>query len=188
MADDARITDLVARTKALVEGGASTEEIVKQLRGDGFSLVESIGGLIRGAGMTSAEAREAVVESPTWGDVRERVESHKWIKPPNPPTTDSIERLRAACDADTRITEAWLVGRHMTRADGSMREHDAVAVVLREPFQDRELISEAQVELMEALVSAAPDVDIGGWLFTSPVSSEVRELGILIYESSVAGT
>jgi hypothetical protein len=159
---------------------------VTQLREDGFSLVESIAGLIRAGGMTSQEAREAVVESPTWADVRETVESHGWIRPPHPPTTDSIERLRAACGGDPRIAEAWFIGRHMTRADGSTREHDGLAVVLHEPFQAREALPEEEVELMEKLASAAPEVDVRGWLITArAVSSDVRELGILIYRSSV---
>jgi hypothetical protein len=77
----------------------------------------------------------------------------------------------------------------MTRADGSIREHDGLAVVLREPFEGREPIAEAQIELMEKLTSAAPEVDVGGWLFTPhAVSSEVSQLSILIYQSSVAAT
>jgi len=184
VADDPRITDSVARTRAFVERGALTEEIVSQLRRNGFSLVESIGGLIQGAGMTSPEAREAVVDSPTWADVRETVESHRWIKRPNPPSTDSIERLRAASADDPRISEAWFVGRRMIRADGSMREHDALALVLHEPFQDREPITEAQIQLMEKVASAAPEADIGGWMFTPRAGSpDVSELGILIYRS-----
>jgi hypothetical protein len=189
VAGDPRITDLVACTRDLVQRGVSTEEIVSQLRRDGFSLVESIAGLIRAGGMTSAEAREAVVDSPTWADVRESVESHRWIEPPNPPANDSIERLRAACEADPRIAEAWFIGRRMTRGDGSIREHDGLAVVLCEPFPDRVPPTEAEIELMEKLTSAAPEVDVGGWLFTShAVSSEVSELGILIYQSPVPAT
>ena len=70
-----------------------------------------------------------------------------------------------------------------------MREHNGLAVVLREPFQGREPLTEAQIELMGKLTSAAPEVDIGGWLFTPhAVSSEVSELGILIYRSSVPAT
>src|SRR5262245_53141885 len=136
--------------------------------------------------MTSAEARDAVVESPTWADKRDTVELHRGIRAADPPTSQSIERLRATCEADPRIAEAWLIGRQMTRADGSMREHNALAVVLHDPFQDREPITEAQIELMETLRSAVPELDIGGWFFTDhAVGSEVSELGTLIYESSV---
>ena len=169
----------------LVEGGSSTEQIVIQLRRDGFSLVESIAGLMRAGGMMGAEARGAVVDSPTWADVRETVESHRWIEPTSSPGHDSLQRLRAACDADPRIVEAWFAGRRMTRADGSVREHDGLAVVLVEAFQGAEPMTQGQIELMETLSAAASDVDIGGWLFTThPVSSDVSRHGVLIYRSS----
>ena len=185
MATDTRITEVLSRTRALVEGGASTEQIVVQLRTDGFSLVESIAGLIRAGGLPGTEARDAVVDSPTWADVRETVESHRWIEPTNPPAPDSLERLRTACDADPRIVEAWLTGRSMTRADGSVREHDGLALVLAEAFPEAEPITQAEIELIETLSAAASGIDIGGWLFTThPVSSDVSEYGVLIYRSS----
>jgi hypothetical protein len=184
VAADARITEVLSRTRALVEGAASTEQIVTQLRGEGFSLVESIAGLIRARGMTGAEARDAVVDSPTWADARETVESHRWIEPRNPPGQGSLERLRAACDADPRIVEAWFTGRRMTRADGSVREHDGLAVILAEAFQGAEPITRAQIELIERLSAADSDLDIGGWMFTTHrVSSDVSRYGVLIYRS-----
>jgi hypothetical protein len=135
--------------------------------------------------MTGAEARDAVVDSPTWADVRESVESHRWIEPTNPLGQNSLERLRAACDADPRIVEAWFTGRRMTRADGSVREHDGLAVVLAEAFQGAEPITQAEIELMETLSAAATDVDIRGWLFTTHrVSTDVGKYGVLIYRSS----
>lgn len=135
--------------------------------------------------MTGTEARDAVVDSPTWADLRETVESHRWIEPRNPPAKGSLERLRAACDADPRIVEAWFTGRRMTRADGSVREHDGLAVVLANTSQGAEPISRAQIELMETLSAAASELDIGGWLFTTHrVSSDVSRYGVLIYRSS----
>ena len=185
--DDARITDLLARTRALVESGASTQEIVTQLRRNGFSLAESIAGLVRAGGMTGEEARKAVVDSPAWADVRETVEMRRWVEPANVPGADSLERLRAACGADPRIVEVWVTGRRMTRADGSVRERDGLAVVLAESFPGPEPIPEAQTELMETLIAAAQDVDIGTWMFTThSVGAEVSKCGVLIYRSSDA--
>ena len=38
---------------------------------------------------------------------------------------------------------------------------------------------------MEKLRAAAPEVDLGGWLFTTrPVSSNVSAHGVLLYRSS----
>src|SRR5437763_8945402 len=107
------MTEVLARTQALVEGGASTDEIVSQLRADGFRLVESVAGLMRATGMTGAGALDAVASSPAWADVHETVESHRWIAPPNPPSDDSVEQLRAACDDDPRTEEAWFTGRRI---------------------------------------------------------------------------
>jgi ABC-type Fe3+-hydroxamate transport system substrate-binding protein len=44
--------------------------------------------------------------------------------------------------------------------------------------------SQAQIELMEKLAAAAPDVDIGGWMFTPhAVNSDVSAFGIPVYRS-----
>jgi hypothetical protein len=73
----------------------------------------------------------------------------------------------------------------MTRADGSVRERDSLAVVLHERLDESEPTSHAQIELMEKLVTAAPEVDIGGLMLTPhPIGPDVRECGILIYQSS----
>ena len=169
----------------LVEAGSSTEEIVAALRGEGFSLVESIAGLIRAGGMPTEDARAAVIESPTWADVRETVESHRWIAPTRRLDAISLERLRDACEADPRILEAWFIGRRMTRADGSEREHDAPAIMLAEAFQGTEPTSKAQVEMMERISAAGAQLDIGGWLFTThTLRSEVSNLGVLLYRLS----
>jgi hypothetical protein len=62
-------------------------------------------------------------------------------------------------------------------------ERDSLAVVLDEPFEEPEP-SQAQLELMERLIAAAPDVEINGWAFMQhAVSPAVSELGILIYRS-----
>jgi hypothetical protein len=183
---DPRIAEVVARTRALVEDGDSSEQIVPQLRLDGFSLIESMAGLAQAGGLTSAEARDAVVDSPTWADARETVEEHRWTEPLNAPGEESLERLRAACSADPRIVEAWFIGRRMARADGSVSERDSMAVVLVEPFQGaRGPISEQELSLIAKLRAAAPEAEIGGWLFTTrPVSPNVGAHGVLLYRSS----
>jgi hypothetical protein len=89
--------DAASRAKSLFEQGATTEEVVRGLRSDGLSLIESISALAQAAGMSGSDASAAVLDSPTWADERSLVTTNKWIDPPHPPDAETLERLRAAC-------------------------------------------------------------------------------------------
>ena len=63
--DYSGMVDAVTRARELVERQATVEEIVRDLRSEGFSVIESMSALIKGAGLTFAEAKAASVDSPT---------------------------------------------------------------------------------------------------------------------------
>jgi hypothetical protein len=98
--------DAVGRAKEMVARGATTGEIVGALHDEGFSIIVSMSALVRGAGMGSADARQAVLENPIWASQRDSVFTRKWIDPPDPPDEETLERLRACAVRSPGLSSA----------------------------------------------------------------------------------
>jgi hypothetical protein len=176
--------DAVTRTRTLLARQATVDEVVRDLRAEGFSLIESISALVKAAEMTPSHAKEAVVDSPTWADHRDRIHTRRLIEPPEVPDDETLEQLRAACGHEPRILEAWLIGSQMTRADGSSREITGIALVLDPAFSDH--YDEEQSRLIATLDAAAPQADVGTWLFRSwRFSADEEKLSLKIYTRAV---
>jgi hypothetical protein len=162
--------DAASRAKALLEQGAPTEELVRCLRADGFSAIQSMSALITVAGLTLSGATVAVRDSPTWADERDRFTTNKWIDPPQPPDEAALERLRATCREESWIVEAWVTGQRITGMDGSVEESTGIALVLEPALSERpdEEESRRRAELVAKLDAAAPQVSGSrSWLFVS---------------------
>jgi hypothetical protein len=159
--------DAVIRAKALFQLGLTTEEVVRDLRAEGFSAIMSMSALITVAGMSYSGAQAAVVDSPIWADQRHLVTTSTWIDPPDPPDEETLEHLRAACREEPRIVEAWVTGSRITRADGSSYESTGIALVLDPPLSQLrdEEEGRASGDLLAKLQPAAPHAS--SWLFVS---------------------
>jgi hypothetical protein len=176
--------DAASRAEEMLEQGATTEEIVRRLREEGFSIIVSMSALAKGVGMSRAEAREAVLESPIWADQRHLVSQRAWIYPPDPPDEATLERLRVACRDEPRIVEAWVTGSRMTRADGSSSESTDIVLILDDPPHDDTPHDEtanveqslANFEVTRTLEAAAPSAaGQRSWLFMSKRQLEAHE-------------
>src|SRR5262245_28732228 len=146
--------DAFARTRELLEKGDPIEEVVRELRAEGFQMIESMSALIKAGGVSFDDARTAVIDSPVWADQRDRVVTRRWVDPPERPDRDAAERLRQACSEDPRVQEVWVTGSEMTRHDGSSDVDTALAVVLDPPGMD--LPEDESVELITRLGAAWP--------------------------------
>jgi hypothetical protein len=175
--------DVVARTRQLLDQGATVDVVVQDLRDDGFALIESISGLVK-CGMPYPDAVRAVVDSQVWIDQRDKVTSQQWISPPDPPDAETIERLRIACGDEPRIVEAWVCGLRVTPRDGPPRENTAIALVL-DPALDARDPGQAHAlgELTAKLSAAARDsANVRGWVFvTDSIMDRHAEQSVKIY-------
>jgi hypothetical protein len=117
-----------ARTRKLLDKGDTIEEIVRDLRDDGFNMIESMSALIRAGGLPFSDARAAVIDSPVWADQKDRVSTNRWVDPQERPDTEVVERLNTACSELPRIAEVWVTGSKMTRHDGSSDVRTALAI------------------------------------------------------------
>ena len=160
---------MVAQTEALLIRGATTEEIVRELRNLGFGPIESLSALVKAAGLSFSDAEAAVIESPIWADQRDKVVTVQRIDPPEPPDAQTLTRLRATCRSEPRIAEAWVTGSRVTRSDGSFHESTDIALVLDPPFSRErgEDESRAERELLGKLDAAAPTTGRRGWVYVS---------------------
>jgi hypothetical protein len=69
---------MVAR---LMREGLSRDEILIRLRSEGYSIIDSIRGLVEGSGMSLGAAKEAVHLDPAWADQREQNEAfHEMVE------------------------------------------------------------------------------------------------------------
>jgi hypothetical protein len=156
----------------LFEGGATLEDVVRELRAAGFSKVESVNALAK-TGMSLADIQLAVLESPIWAD-RGIVAFEQWIDPPDLPDVDTVDRLRMACHAESRIVGAWFTGTRFTRADGSSFERTDLALLLDPPLGENwEVESGALAAIVDRLGHAAPPA--GGKRNYGPVTREILD-------------
>jgi hypothetical protein len=158
----------------MLDGGATAEEVVRDVRTQGFSVIEATFVLMTAAGLSYAEAMQGVVlGSPICADRRAAFD--RWIEPPAALDEDTLDRLRKVCRGEPRIVEAWLTGTRFTRSDGSWSEGTDIALILEPAFQ-AEPQSEAQIEeedeLAERLLEAAVIGVPGNWFF---VTKEILE-------------
>lgn len=157
--------DTLARTRELLARGGPIEEVVRQLRVEGFSMMESMSALIRASGMSYEDGKTAVIDSPVWADRRDRVVTRAWIDPPERPDLDTVERLQVACSEDPRIEEVWVTGSQMTRHDGSSSDVSTVLAILLDPPAP-ELGDEERFDMMTKLGAAWPKKR-RGWLWVN---------------------
>jgi hypothetical protein len=177
--------DAVERARELLEQGRSVDDVVRELRADGFGVIDSLHGLGK-AGVPHEEARAAVVDGPVWADQRDRITTNRWVDPPERPDDEAVERLRAACRELPRVVELWLTGDEMTRHDGSSDVTTALALVLDPPLkhgQERDDGDDAaQVELIESLEAAWQPAGRRSWIWASrPVIDGKQEHCLPIY-------
>jgi hypothetical protein len=172
--------DAATRVRALIERGATVDEVIGQLRTEGFSLIESIAALVKETELTLSEAKTAVVDSATWADQRDRLHTRRLIRPPELPDDSTIERLRGACSKEPRILEAWVIGNEMTTADGSSRKTTGVGFVFDPSFPDTS--DDVKADLIAKLDAAAPEAAIGSWLFrTWRFDADEAKLSLQVY-------
>ncbi len=84
--------DALTRTQELFGNGNSVDEVVRELRADGFSIIDSISALIK-AGVIYEVAGVAVIDSPVWVDQRDRVTTNRWVDPPERPDQAAVARF-----------------------------------------------------------------------------------------------
>jgi hypothetical protein len=101
-------------------------------------MLASIHALAQGGDLSRSEARTAVVESATWADQRHLFATNEWIAPPDVPDAATLDRLRAMCRAEPRLSGAWLTGSRFTLPDGSTRNSTAIAFVFDPPLENDE--------------------------------------------------
>jgi hypothetical protein len=157
--------DTLARTRALLEKGDPIDEVVRELRAEGFQMIESMSALIKAGGVSDDDARGAVMDSPVWADQRDRVVTRRWVDPPERPDRDAAERLRQACSEDPRVQELWVTGSEMTRHDGSSDVTTALAIVL-DPLETTPR-DEDSIEIITRLRAAWPMSGRRGFLWVS---------------------
>jgi len=146
--------DVFARTTELLDRGDSVEEVVRELRAEGFQMIESMSALIKAGGVSFDDARTAVIDSPVWADQRDRVVTRRWVDPPEHPDPDIADRLRRACSDDLRIQELWVTGSETTRHDGSSDVSTDLAIVPDAP--ETALRDEDCIEIITRLRAAWP--------------------------------
>jgi hypothetical protein len=149
--------DATQRAQALFEQGAATDEVVRVLRAEGLGMLASIRALAQGGDLSRSEARAAVLESATWADQRHLLSTNEWIEPPDVPDAATLERLRATCRDEPRLSSAWLTGSRFTRPDGSTRDSTAIAFVFDPPLENDETSQATPYELLPDLLAAWPD-------------------------------
>jgi hypothetical protein len=161
--------DALVRTRELLDRGDPIEEVVRELRVEGFSMIESMSALIKAGAVSFADANTAIIESPVWADRRDRVTTNRWVDPPARPDQGAVERLRAACSEDPRIRELWVTGSQMTRHNGSSEVSTAIAIVLDPPATDflDEKEMAATVEIITLLDAAWPTTGRRSYLWVS---------------------
>ncbi len=153
----------------LLERGDPLETVVRELRVEGFGLIESLSALIK-AGVAYEDARSTVIDGPVWADQRDKVAMNRWVDPPERPDQESVERLRAACSQIPRIAELWLTGSQMTRHDGSSDLSTALAIVLDPPapsLLDEKELEATTSEIMTRLDTAWRPIGRRSWLWVS---------------------
>jgi hypothetical protein len=163
------LVDALARTRELLDKGDPIEEVVRELRVEGFQMIESMSALINAGGVSYDDAKTAVVDSPVWADQRDRVATRRWVDPPERPDRDTVERLREACSEDPRIKEVWVTGSEMTRHDGSSDVSTDLAIVLDPPktaLRDEDEIA-VSIEIITRLDAAWPTTGRRGCLWVS---------------------
>ena len=69
------MTSLTDRCREMLRTGATVDDVLGVMRGEGQSRVASIGLLIRLTGMSLREAKTAVHMSSVWADLREETET-----------------------------------------------------------------------------------------------------------------
>jgi hypothetical protein len=158
------LVDALARTRELLDKGDPVEEVVRELRVEGFQMIDSMLALIN-AGLSFDDAKTAVFDSPVWADQRDRVTTRRWVDPPERPDGDAVDRLREACSEDSRIKEVWVTGSEMTRHDGSSDLTTALAIVLDPPATSPP--DEQSIETMTRLRAAWPMKGRRGYLWVS---------------------
>jgi hypothetical protein len=145
------------RARTLFEQGAPTEEVVKTLRAEGVDIIASIRAVAHGGDLSHPEARAAVLESATWADQRHLVSTNQWIDPPDLPDAATLERVRAICRDEPRISGAWLTGSRFTGPDGPPRDSTAIAFVFDPPLGEGETTPEAPWDILSEVRAALPD-------------------------------
>jgi hypothetical protein len=85
--------DALARTRELLDRGDPIAEVVRELRVEGFTMIESMSALIKAGGVSYADAKTAVIDSPVWVDQRDRVTTNRWVDPPERPDQKAVERF-----------------------------------------------------------------------------------------------
>jgi hypothetical protein len=124
--------DAEARVREFIEGGATTEEVVRGLRVAGFSRMVSASALMKATGMGLSEVLKAVVGSPVWADQVSSLDD--WIDPPEPPDAVTLDRLREVFRSEPRMAEVWIRGSRFIRSDGGLDERTDVVFVLDPPL------------------------------------------------------
>jgi hypothetical protein len=154
----------------------ATEEIVRILREEGHSLIESMSALIKAGGLTFDDARAAVIESPTWADHRDKIATNQWVDPPERPDEPALERLREVCRVEPRIAEVWVTGSRFRRSDGSTDLSTGIAVVLDPPLPDVRNATENawQMEIAAKLEDAWPTSGRRSWIWGTRGTVEAR--------------
>jgi hypothetical protein len=64
------MSDLAQQVRDLHHAGQPVQEIIAVLQEHGVSLIQSMRLLKQGVGLSLADARELVLQSPHWADVR----------------------------------------------------------------------------------------------------------------------
>lgn len=146
--------DAFARTRELLDKGDPIEEVVRELRVEGFGMIESMSALIKAGDVSFDDAKAAVFDSPVWADRRDQVVTRRYVDPPERPDPDTAERLRETCSEDPRIREVWVTGSEMTRHDGSSDVSTALAIVLDPPGTS--LPDEESIEIITRMNAAWP--------------------------------
>lgn len=178
-----RTVDGATRVRALLERGDTVDQVVAELRAEGFGLIESIAALTKATELTPSEARAAVLDSSTWADQRDRIHTRRLIRPPELPDDATVERLRVACSQEPRILEAWVIGNEMTAPDGASRTNTGVGLVLDPSFPD--ISDDVQADLIAKLDAAASEAAIASWLFrTWRFDRDEAKLSLKVYARS----
>jgi hypothetical protein len=176
--------DAPARTRELLDRGDAIEEIVRELRDEGFSMIDSMSALIKTGGLPFVDAEAAVIDSPVWADQRDQVTTNRWVHAPELPDPAAAERLQEACRELPRIAELRITGSHMTRHDGSSKISTAIAIVLDPPakeFLDPEEMAETTEILTRLNAAWSPAGHQGSLWVSSEVLAGHKEHCVAIY-------
>ena len=141
---DSRTETLLHRTRLELDSGIPLEDILRGLRDARYGFSESVGALVKAAGMTPQKARAAAAQSPVWAHIpapkpappntgQLRVER---IDPPDPPDTLTLQHMHRVFVAQPRVVEAYLVGEHLIPDDDSPSFDTTRVVILLERQPD----------------------------------------------------